>query len=264
MKRICLAILLFCISNNSVFADVSEVAGLEKLVRQWVELKGAREKAQREWQEEKAVLQRELDLLQAEKARLEADLSEWKAAAEEDTQVRLKQEVERDTYLNAHRSLEPALEETERRLRAMMSSLPPFLAREMGGEFSALPTDNAQADQREILTRLQAVLGALNLWNELTHEIHVGVERVSLGDEKREMNVLYLGLSRGFALSNDGKTAAIGVWESDQWVFRRAEDDGVLASELRKAFDVLAGQQTAETVVLPLELPARNPAEENQ
>ena len=100
----------------------------------------------------------------------------------------------------------------------------------------------------------------LSLYTEIealqarTHEVK---EILDLGGGlRREMNVLYLGLTRGFGVSADGAVAAVGRPEPAGWTWSRR--DG-LAPAVRQAVAVFRRESPAGLVPLPLDAEGAQP-----
>jgi hypothetical protein len=65
------------------------------------------------------------------------------------------------------------------------------------------------------------------------------------------VDVLYIGLARGFAVTPDSDWAAIGVPDEAGWAWTPAPSN---AGMIRKAIAVVNRQQTAQLVELPLQV----------
>ena len=86
----------------------------------------------------------------------------------------------------------------------------------------------------------------------LEHNVHVVKEALETNSGKvQEMDVIYLGLTQGFAVSRDNKTAGIGLPGQDGWKWHWRPE---IASEVCKAIAFYRREQMADFVHLPLKI----------
>ena len=250
--------LLFCVfflaSVELATADLAAadapLAGthtLEGLVGQWVELR--REVAEEEgsWEEQRAQLEQERDLLLKAKDSLEREIAaaeeEQRSADSERAGLRERREALKGT-LDA---CLPALRQAEADLRGWRSLWPrPLLTVPVRKAFDQL----RNAPEESVTRRLQVILSLYGEIERLQYGVHVVKEVLKIdAGLSREMDVMYLGLAQGFAVSVDDELAGIGrpVGNGWEWTWRPE-----IAAEVRQAIAFYRRERTADFVHLPL------------
>lgn len=231
----------------SVFAEgTADVRTLEGLVGEWVDLRGAIAAETRDRATEEERLRAEISLLREELAMLERQrVSEGEDVMEAEQAALLARKA---VMKRAIEGLEPVLDRAEERLRAWEAAIPPALSEPLRESFRALP---AHAGRRESTARrLQVVLALYAQIEALQHKVHVGRELLRVQpDERREVDVLYLGLARGFAVSHDGRDAWIGEPSDNGWRWTPSVRHG---GAIQEAIRVARREAPAGWVRLPL------------
>jgi len=196
---------------------VSPVRTLEGLVGRWVDLRGQIAEEQRTWSAQSAQWRQEMELLRTEQDGLSATLARLETAGET-RQERSADLLERRNRLRmAMAEVDAVLKRMQPRLAALASPIPPAL---MSADLAAA----LQAAEHEsegtggMAARLQRMLGALKALETLQGGIHVTRVIVSLpASPRREMDVIFLGLACGFAVTTDDRLAAAGRPTPDGW-----------------------------------------------
>jgi len=228
------------------------VKSLEELVSKWSDLRSRIAAEKRGWKQHKARLQEEIRLLEGEKKSLTNELAVTKASAgsaeKEQADLRQREEKLRDV-LAALRVLVDRAEADAAKYRAWV---PVSLDGQIRKVFAKLPKTQEEADKLPITERLQILVALYTQVETLQHNVHVAKELVPIGDGgKREVDVLYLGLARGFAVSTDDEWAAIGTPGAEGWTWKPAPER---AAGIRKAISVFGRRVPACLVPLPLEV----------
>lgn len=233
-------------TNRVVF----EVRTLESLVTEWVRLRSQIATEARDWQEKKLHWMEEIRLLEAEKAELEKELAAADArvtSAEEKRADLIDSKQQKDGALTA---LEPVLDRAEAELRQWKARIPPSLRLALDPLFAQLSATPQPTASHDVSRRLQLVIALYTQIESLQHGIHVSREMLPIGNSgRREVDVLYTGLARGFAVSADDSEAAVGIPVEDGW---RWQTRPALAPQIRKAIAVFNRETTAQFVALPL------------
>ena len=126
--------------------------------------------------------------------------------------------------------------------------IPSFLSGSLNKSFDKLP----RASGKTISQRLQLILSIYGEIERLENNVHVVKETLKTDSGKfQEMDVIYLGLSRGFAVSRDDKTAGIGLPFKNGWKWERRNG---IAPEVRKAIAFYQREQMADFINLPLKV----------
>ena len=229
--------------------EPSSVSSLEDMVRQWTDLRLQLAEEQRQWDEGRQHGLREVELLKKEAAALEAVISESREFAATAERERTELLARRDAMETALRDIEPILDRAEAVLRQWGPRLPVTPAAPLRDAFARLPRDQADAVGRRLSQRLQLVVALFTQIESMQHAIHVVKEVVPLADGRREMDVLYLGLARAFAVAPDNEQAAVGEPGSQGWQWASAP---TLAPQIRQAIAVANSEEPATLIELPL------------
>jgi hypothetical protein len=154
------------------------------------------------------------------------------------------------TLAHVLKALGPVLDRLEVALRDVERRVPPALAGEIKALVARIPATHKDARRRTIAQRLQVDVALLTQMETLQRRFHVTREMLPVGQGRRgEVDVLYIGLARGLAVSADGSWAAIGVPGKDGWGWTVRPE---MASDVRKAISVFHREAPATLVSLPL------------
>lgn len=255
--RLALALWLLAAALPAQAQDSNSLPTLEALVKQWVELRSQLGSESRQWLEQEAQWKQEIGLLEREQAALKDEIDSASRQQASATRDQLDQLRRQDELRQILEGLRPALDRAEADLRAWVVVLPPALREPLAELQSRLPADNAAAAKAGTAQRVQTVVALYAQIEELGRGTHVVKE--ILADERgtrREMDVLYLGLARAYAVSPDQAWAAVGTPAAGGWAWAPQPD---LAPRVRRAIDVQQEQVAAELVALPIQVqePAR-------
>jgi len=220
---------------------------LEELVAKWIDLRRELTEEKESWNEQKAQLEQEQALLLKEKETLEKEI----AATREEllfTEAERTQMLERKKLLKeALDSCLPALREAEKDLREWQTLLPaPLVTQPLRKAFDQLQN----ASEQSVTQRLQVILSLYGEIERLQYGIHVVKEVLKTDSGRsREMDVIYLGLAQGFAVSADNQITGIGRSTVNRWKWEWHPE---IAAEVRKAIVFHRHEKTADFVHLPL------------
>lgn len=220
---------------------------LEQLVKEWVDLRREIIIEKEAWKEQEAHLKRERKLLLKEKEMLNEEIEQSiQAQNRAEAQLReLRQEKEVSQEM-LEESL-PDISEAERDLKKWAVILPASLAAPLQSSFDELKLKERPASQR-----LRTILTLYKSIEDIGRSVHLVREilETDLG-VMREMEVLYLGLAQGFAVSLDNRVAGIGLPGPAGWEWHWRND---LANEVRLAIDFYEEEKVAGFVRLPLKI----------
>ena len=227
------------------------VDALEGALKQWVDLRGEIATEQRTWREKEGRLQREIKLLGVEKTGLEEALRRSHDQASTSQDMRLELTARRERMTAALDGLRPALDRAEADLREFQAGLPAGLAGRMAAAFRGLPVSARAAEVLSVSRRMQVVMALYTELETLQHAIHVVKEVLPAAASPREVDVLYLGLSRGYAVAPDDTWAAAGRPGPDGWTWQSTPG---IAGEVRRAVQLYRRERIGELVRLPVVL----------
>ncbi len=224
---------------------------LEQLVAQLVTLRTQIAAEKRAWKEKEQTWQSELQLLRTEAAALEKDVASCRAVVQAQEKERADVERRRERLSGVLAALGPILDGAERELRQWQTRLPPsLLTGTLRKTFSELPATPDAAQSVGASRRVQVVLALWTQIEELLHTISITRELVPLdGGGACEMDVMYVGSARAFAVSADDRRACIGTVGADGWQWVSCPD---LAGEIRRAIRIAQRELPPSPVRLPL------------
>jgi hypothetical protein len=247
-------LMILILSADPLSADVpsESLSTLEGLVDTWTRLRKEIATEKREWSEQKTFLQAEIDLLRQEAANLSGEITEFREFSSSE-----EQEIEQDLEIKENltailNDLEPVLTRLESDLRAQLSRIPHPLRPGFESVVAAFPDANARPVSVRVVDRIQALAGALIHLEDLHPQLHV-VREVLEDDSgtRREMEVLYLGLARAFAVSTSNDWAGVGVPTPDGWRWSARPE---LIPTIRSAIEMAQQRLSADFLYLPFSL----------
>ncbi len=220
---------------------------LQGLTAEWVKLKQTTSAERQAWQEQRIFLEKEFTLLQEEKARLEKEIQE----AEQSENAFMKEKAallkDRESFQKMLDGTAAGILRAEGYLKQWKPRIPPALAE----NFNKLLKDLQYAPEASASQQLQAIFALYTELDTLQNSFHVTHEFLTFDGVEQEFKILYQGLSRAFAVSVDGKRAAVGVPAETGWQWSR--EDG-LRGAIRDALAYYQKEEVAALVELPLEV----------
>jgi hypothetical protein len=233
------------------------VDAVQNLVRDWLALRREITRAAGDWEAQKRLLRDEIHLLDQRKEALRQEL----AARREDEGTKRKelagaQEETAAARANLERLLGP-LTEAEAHLRAWCRGLPDALAVHVRSAAAGLPGESRGTDLAGIGERVQLVFGLYSQLEKLDRGVHDGRMVLTAPDGRRvEMDVLFLGLAMGYAVSPDGRRAAVGRPGGEGWSWEWRPE---LAASIAKALAIHRKQEPAAFLALPVRVGEAKP-----
>lgn len=213
----------------------------------WIGLRGTLAEEERTWRQQKAAWLSELQLLEEEQRALATELTRSQdriSTVEEDKAGTLTRKENAEQQL---RELDTVLDRAIAQARSLVEMAPESLKSGWGSEVLSFAEDgspNAPRSQRA--QRLVALLSAIE---SLQNRFHTTRETVESSEITRQVDVVYLGLARGFAVSPGNDWSAVGVPAADGWMWIPG---GVDPLAVRKLIQVYERQETAALVTVPL------------
>jgi len=245
MKFIFLILLSFCCTTFA--AETAKLSSLEALVEQWVNLRKeiaqeqqSRIKQKNQWQQEISLLTQESKLLDEQIAvadRFKAGSADKVAA-----------DLERKKMLR--KSLNDA-EDVINSLTATISEIIAKIPSSLLSENLKAISENGENSIKKlpVTKRLQIMVTTLSEIEKLENNSHTVSEIIDIDNSRREMDVVYLGLACGFAVSADNSIAAIGSPDTKGWMWKATPE---IAAEIRKLVDIKNHKLPPQLVTLPI------------
>ena len=239
---------LLC-STVSVRADSPSLTTLEGLVEQWVSLRGQTYAEQLAWDRQAEHWRQEIGLLREEERQLDAQLertTRFEAAEDSRTTNQLARKTELSTALTG---VSVIVDRAAITLSQLLPAIPP-----------SLQSADIERATRELLDpalsqsparRVQLLVGVLDEIETLQNRNHVVRELLDPGTgQRREMDVVYLGLARGYAISPDDAVLASGIPTQTGWHW--SELDASATDAIRTLTRILNEEQPPAVVSIPM------------
>jgi hypothetical protein len=248
-----LSVLLFAVhpAAGETTPSRTDLETLDGLVGRWMTLRTTIAEEKREWEARRTQWEEEIALLEREAAALKKEIDEGGAFAssvERDRAVVLARKAGMERELEALRGV---LDRAETDLRGWQERIPPGLRGPLNTGFGALPATQEEADRLPLTKRAQTVAALYTQIETLQNRFHAGRETLEMDGTRRQVDVLYLGLARAFAVSPANDWAAVGAPTGAGWTWERATED---ADTIRRAIEVLNRKVTAQLVTLPAQV----------
>ncbi|MEX2579984.1 MAG: DUF3450 family protein [Verrucomicrobiales bacterium] len=225
---------------------VPAASEVQAKLRQWVETRKAISAEKAEWEAEKATLAELNAVRERETDQLEDFVEAAGERVDELATQRGKFKEEEAELKTWRRRLEQRVEEFETRLRPLAGQFPPPLREQV--EEALIRIESADPGV-PLQNRARDVLLATKAWLEFHGSITVDSELREIDGKKREIDVLYLGMTRAFYVDKSGRHGGYGAPSGDGWQWT---EDPSLASRVRLAIDVHARSETPRFVSLPV------------
>lgn len=224
---------------------------LRIIVGEWADVRKEIAAEENLWNDTEESMRREIALLEKEKSALETEIAEARDVFSSAINDRAELTSRRKKAEAILEDMEPAVASLEAFLRSAVELLPPGVVEDKREVFARIPGGIRDTEGHRVTERLQAAIGVLSSLESLHGNLGVSREMITVSDgERREMRVFYVGLSRAFAASEDGRHAAIGVPSPDGWSWQAAPRG--LGSVILRALAILDCSEPAEFVLLPM------------
>ncbi|HVU34594.1 MAG TPA: DUF3450 family protein [Opitutaceae bacterium] len=206
---------LCALAQPSFAADARDSA--DKAATEWINLQVESARLKTDWQRQREVLE---SLASATEERAKS-LEEKRDL----TKARTAHEREQIEALQAkNRSAAADLKATEARLRVLVSKLavirpmlPPRLSDALEMSYRSLAESNLPTSER-----MQVAMTVLNRCAEFDHLVTVGQDKLNLDGEppNKYFEVIYWGLSRGYAIDREARKAWLGMPAGERWAWQ--------------------------------------------
>jgi hypothetical protein len=202
------------------------------------------------WAEQRQQWEQEIDLLEREADSLQKEIDQGSGQASSVERERADVLARNETMAAELDDLRSVLSRAEADLRQWKVWIPEGLQGGLASAFRALPESEPQASRRTLVQRAQAVVALYSQIESLQHGFHRTREILATAEgTRRQVEVLYIGLARAFAVSPDDTWAAIGLAGKEGWTWRPQVDQ---AGAVRSVIAVFSQRETARLVDLPM------------
>lgn len=246
MKFLFLILLLVANLSAQDKKDFGDLTNRE-LVAQWVKTERIISQEKTAWEEEKTRISNLLGLYKKEQELLDEEIGSAEGSLgkiDTDSQ-RYKSELKE--YQEIQELLREGITKLLPRARAISRVLPKATLESILPDVDQILAPAAEEMPRKTIKSIISVLNAADKFNRI---IHVGEEVYQRKNGERYIvRVIYLGLSRGYFLSNKGKIAGICFPGKNAWQW---EERSSLVDEISHAFAVYDKKKSPQLVKLPI------------
>jgi hypothetical protein len=231
-----------------------DLATLDGLVGRWMALRTTIAEEKSEWEARRTQWEEEIALLEREAATLKKEIGEgdtFTSSVEKERAETLERKEQMQAELD---DLQGVLDRAESDLRRWLARIPPGLMAPLTAGFDALPATQKEAEKLLLTKRAQTVAALYAQIETLQNRFHVVRETLDVEGSRRQVDVLYVGLARAFAVSPADDWASVGTPSDTAWTWKPSPQD---APVIRRAIDVLNRQATAQLVALPMQVMGR-------
>jgi len=229
----------------------AELETLDGLVERWMTLRTTIADEKRGWEARRMQWEEEIALLERESGMLKTEMEEGDTFASSVETKRAEALGRMEQMQSELSKLRAVLDRAEADLRRWRERIPPGLMASSGTGFDALPATQKEAETLPVTKRAQTVAALYTQIETLQNRFHATRETLEVGGTRRQLDVLYVGLARAFAVSPANDWAAIGVPGDAAWTWTPAIEE---AAVVRRAINVLNRQETAQLVALPMQV----------
>ncbi len=235
---------LFVIEIHSQ-AQANEGEDIKEVIRQWVDAEKLLGNEKDAWREEKAHMSELLELYAKELALLNEELAAVPSVEMDDEKKQgFEKEIKDADAMRA--KLKVFLLGLKPRVLSVVGKFPVPLQDQINEAVLALEATGLDASARDLLTPMLNILDAGNSFNGGVYRTS---QKVTLGDEDWQAEVMYLGLGQSYFWV--GTKAGVGYPGVDGWQWER--NDAIL-TEVKKAIEVFDKKTQPQLIKLPLKL----------
>jgi hypothetical protein len=225
------------------------LSDLDALTGRWIELRGTLAEEVRLWRNRRAAWEEEIALLEQETGILRQELETTRdllSTAEERRTDALARREQVEAHLD---EADAVLDTALRDIRNLSPFIPAPLKDQLPHDLQRVLDDGAGDLPRA--QRAQRLVAFLSTLESMQNRYHAVQQTLDTGTGRRQVEVLYLGLARGFAVSPNSDWAAVGVPGEDGWSW---SPDGVDPLQVRRLIEVFHRRETAALATVPLQV----------
>jgi hypothetical protein len=220
-------------------------------IERWVETQRLISREERDWALGREILDDRIEIVQREVASVDGKIREADGSITELDRKRDELVAESDRLRAAAADLEGTVAAIEARTKSLLARVPEPLRERVRPLSQQLPGDSVP-EGLTVENRYQNVVGILNEIHKFQRDITMKSEVRSLPDgSSSEVTAVYLGISQGYYVSNNGLIAGIGAPSDDGWTWTPANER---AKEIGEVIAILKNERVAEFVAIPVQI----------
>jgi hypothetical protein len=222
----------------------SPLDDVQKTVTEWVRVRAETAKIEDDWNWQQMLMQSTLDALEERTRQLEAQRTELEALTAGERRDTAELMARQQALKDARAQAENHLRLLGERLARMRAWLPPRLSAALELPYRSLSNPDADAGER-----MRYAMVILNRCAQFNRTVNVDEEMITAANgEKRLMEVVYWGLSHGYALDRSGNEAYLGAPAESSWAWTALPG---MAPQVARLINASLDKAEPEFVVLP-------------
>jgi hypothetical protein len=196
-------------------AGATPVDDVQQTVREWVRVRAETARIEDDWTWQRTLMQSTLDALQERTRQLEAKRGELEARTAEERHETADLLGRQQELKDAQAQAASHLQLLGERLARMRAWLPPRLSAALELPYRSLAKPDAGANEQ-----MRYAMVILNRCVQFNRTVSEDEEMITTpSGEKRLMEVVYWGLSHGYALDRGANTAYLGAPAEGAWAW---------------------------------------------
>jgi len=251
LNGLCIAGLLLVPRPGWAEGENNSLGELDALVGRWMALRTTLAQEKREWSIQREQWEAEIRLFEQEAVALKTEIDQGDTFASSVEKQRAAALARKEKLEDELEKLRQLLGRSEADLRRWHERIPPGLVTPLASAFGALPATPEEAEKQPLTKRAQTVAALYAQIETLQNQFHATHETLEVDGTRRQVDVLYIGMARAFAVSPANDWAAVGVPTDAAWTWTPSTQE---APTVRRAIDVLNRQETAQLVALPMQV----------
>lgn len=229
-------------------APGAPVDAARQALEEWVQVRRILSQERRDWQLGRELLEERIALVQREIDGLRTQMAGAQASIAEVDRKRGELLTENERLKASAASLAGTVAALEGRVLGLLGRVPEPIRERVRPLSQRIPAAGAET-KLSLGERFQNVVGVLNELDKFHREISVTSEVRTLPDgTSAEVTAVYVGLSRGWYASADGRVAGTGSAGAQGWEWTPTPE---AAAEIAQAIAILKNEQPAAFVRLP-------------
>jgi len=246
------ALLAFCLTSGSVFAQGSKFEEARTHIEKWVQTRQLIAKRNADWRVERESIGQTIGLLQREIDLLKEAIDKSEQVDSESDAEKKRITLSLEDLKKANKVVDAALWGMERQALALMALFPDPLKDRTSNVRSRIPLEKKDLRGRSAAERMQNVVAMLNEADRFNSAITLAIEvRKDAEGKDRQVQALYLGLGHAYYSDQGGSFAGVGVPGETDWTW---EEKPELGSTIRKVIDIYENERSAEFVPVPVNI----------
>lgn len=240
--------LLALLCAGPLNAEPTALESVEKAAGDWVKVRAETARLETEWDTTRALLESTVNGLQERAQALEGKRDFLKAKTAKDREDLANLEKTNRASATGLQSVDAQLKAMGTRLFALRASLPPRLSQALELSYKSLTAPDLTVSER-----MQLTMTVLNRCTQFNRSITCEDEGLILGEGKnaQQVEVIYWGLSYGYALDRPARQAWFGSPGPEGW---RWEPIPGAFDRVARLVTIYRGRSEPEFVEVPVRL----------